>query len=82
LANDEAKPNVERGPEEVAVEQDKVLGARMEAKTEARTSSQWPPNQTVCFPKPDHPILVVSGQKQMSRTTTPGTTLAPRRSPP
>jgi hypothetical protein len=44
LADDEAKPDAERGPEEVAAEQDKVLGVRIEARIEARTSSQWPPN--------------------------------------
>jgi hypothetical protein len=44
LADDEAKPDVERGLEEVAAEQDKVLGVRIEARIEARTSSQWPPN--------------------------------------
>jgi hypothetical protein len=60
-ANDEAKPNTERGPKEMAVEHDKVSGARTEATTKAGTSSQWPPNQTVWFPKPDHPILGVSG---------------------
>jgi hypothetical protein len=39
LANDEAKPDVKRGPEEVAAEQDKVLRARTEARIEAGTSS-------------------------------------------
>jgi hypothetical protein len=42
--NDEAKPDVERGLEEVTTEQDKVLEARAEARTEAGTNSQWPPN--------------------------------------
>jgi hypothetical protein len=48
--DDEAKPDVERGPEEVAAEQDKVPGAKTEARTEAGTSSQWPPNRAVRFP--------------------------------
>jgi hypothetical protein len=73
---------VERGLEEVTTEQDKVLGARAEARTEAGTSSQWPPNWTIRFPKLDHPISTVSGQKQMSRTTAPGTTPTPRWCPP
>jgi hypothetical protein len=58
-ADDEAKPDAQRGLEEVAAEQDKVLGARTEARTEAGTSSQWPPNRTVQFPKLDHPVLTV-----------------------
>jgi hypothetical protein len=39
LANDEAKPDVKRGPEEVVAEQDKVLRARTETRIEAETSS-------------------------------------------
>jgi hypothetical protein len=69
---------MERGPEEVAAEQDKVPGARTEAKIEDRTSSQWPPNRAVQFPRPDHLILAVSGQKQTSRTTVLETAPAPR----
>jgi hypothetical protein len=53
------------------------LGARTEARTEAETNSQWPPNGIVWFTKPDHPVLVVSGQKQTSRTTMPGTAPTP-----
>jgi hypothetical protein len=74
LTDDEAKPNAKRGLEEVAAEQDKVMGARIEAGT----SSQQPPNQTVRFPKLDHLVSTVSGQKQMSRTTMPRTAPAPR----
>jgi hypothetical protein len=29
------------------------------------------------FPKPDHPVSSASGQKKPSKTTTPGTALAP-----
>jgi hypothetical protein len=61
LANDEAKPDAERGLEEVTTEQDKVPGVRTEARTEAGTSSQRPPNRTVQSPKPDHTVSVVSG---------------------
>jgi hypothetical protein len=46
LANDEAKPDKEKGPEEVAVEQDRVLRAKAKNKTEAETSSQQSPNWT------------------------------------
>jgi hypothetical protein len=35
----EAKPNVEKNPEEVAAKQIKVLGAKTETRTEAGTSS-------------------------------------------
>jgi hypothetical protein len=44
LANDEAKPNTEKSPEEVAAEQDKVPEAKEETRTEAGTSLQQPPN--------------------------------------
>jgi hypothetical protein len=35
----EAKPDAEKSPEEVVVEQDRVLEAKVETRTEARTSS-------------------------------------------
>jgi hypothetical protein len=38
--NDEVKPDDEKGPEEVAAEQDRVLGAEAKIMTEAGTSSQ------------------------------------------
>jgi hypothetical protein len=81
-AKDEAKPDAEKSPEEVVAEQDRVSEVKVEMKIEAGTSSWWPPNRTVRFPKPDHPISLVSGQKKTLRTTTPGTTPAPRRCPP
>jgi hypothetical protein len=46
LANDEAKPDAERGLEEVTTEQDKVPEVRTEARTEAGTSSQHNGHQT------------------------------------
>jgi hypothetical protein len=82
LTDDEAKPDAERGSEEVVAEQDKVSGARTEARTEAGSSSQRPPNQTIRFPKPNHLVSTVSGQKQTSRTTALGIALAPRWCPP
>jgi hypothetical protein len=39
LANGEAKPDVEKSPEEVAAEQDKVLEVKAETKTGVRPSS-------------------------------------------
>jgi hypothetical protein len=39
LANDEAKPDTKKSPEEVASEQNRVLEAKAETRTEARTSS-------------------------------------------
>jgi hypothetical protein len=82
LANDEAKHDAEKSPEEVVAEQDRVSEVKVEMKIEAGTSSWWPPNRTVRFPKPGHPISLGSGQKKTLRTTTPGTTPAPRRCPP
>jgi hypothetical protein len=76
------KPDDEKGPEEVAAEQDMVLGAEAKIMTEAGTSSQQPPNQTVQFPKLDHSVSSGSGQKGMSRTTVPETAPAPRWCPP
>jgi hypothetical protein len=71
------KPDAERNPEEVAAEQNKVLGVKTEVRIEAGTSSRWPPNWTVQFPKPDHPVLAASGQKQQPRSTVPGIAPAP-----
>jgi hypothetical protein len=39
LANDNAKPDAEKGPKEVAIEQDRVPGAKAETKIEVGTSS-------------------------------------------
>jgi hypothetical protein len=39
LANDEANPDMEKSIEEVAVEKDRVLEAKAEIRTDARTSS-------------------------------------------
>jgi hypothetical protein len=57
----ETKPDVEKCPEEVATEQNRVSEAEAETKTEAGTSSRHPPNRTVQFPKSDHPVLAASG---------------------
>jgi hypothetical protein len=76
------KPNTERNPEEVVAEQNKVLGVKIETRTEAETSSRQPENRTVRFPKPDHLVSAALGQKQPSRTTTPRTTPALRWCPP
>jgi hypothetical protein len=81
-ANDETKPNVGKSPKEVAVEQNKVLEAKTETRTRARTSSRHPPNRTVWFPNPNHPVLAASGQRRMSRNTAPGMALAPHWCPP
>jgi hypothetical protein len=54
-ANDEAKPDVEKSPEEVAAEQNMVLKAKTKIRAEAETSSRQLPNQTIRFPKPDNP---------------------------
>jgi hypothetical protein len=48
-----AKPDMEKSPEEVAVEQNRVLVAKAEIRTGAGTSSWRPPNRTVWFPKPN-----------------------------
>jgi hypothetical protein len=61
----------------VATEQDRVLDANVETRAEAGTSSWWSPNRTVQFPKPEHSVSSVSGQKMPSRTTALGTALIP-----
>jgi hypothetical protein len=57
-ADGEKKPDVERNPEEVTTDQKNVPGAKIETRTEVRISSRQPQNQTVKFPKPDHPVSV------------------------
>jgi hypothetical protein len=52
---------VEKNPEEVAAEQDRVLEAKVETKMEAGTSSRWPPNWIDWFLKLDHPVSLGSG---------------------
>jgi hypothetical protein len=59
--NGEAKPDVERKSEKVVVEQDRVPEANAEMKAEPGTSSQWPPNRTILFPKLDHPVSLGLG---------------------
>jgi hypothetical protein len=49
LVNDKAKPNAERSLEEVAIEQIKDQGEKIEASVEAETSSQQPPNWAIWF---------------------------------
>jgi hypothetical protein len=49
LADDEPKPDVDKGLEKVAVEPDWVPEAKAETKIEAGTSSRWPPNRTILF---------------------------------
>jgi hypothetical protein len=78
LANDEAKHDAEKSPEEVVAEQDRVPKVKAETKIEAGTSSWQPPNRTVQFPKPDHPVSPDLGQKKDLRTTMPGMAPAPR----
>jgi hypothetical protein len=46
-SNDKAKPDVEKCPEEVAVEQNRVPEEKTETKTKVETSSQQLPNQTI-----------------------------------
>jgi hypothetical protein len=76
-SNDETKPYMEKGLEEVAVEKNKCSEAKIETRTDAETSSRRPPNQTVRFLKLDHLVLAASGQRRTSRTITPWTALAP-----
>jgi hypothetical protein len=44
VAKDKAKPNAEKGPEVVAVKQDKAQNEEREIATEAVASSQQQPN--------------------------------------
>jgi hypothetical protein len=82
LANSEARPDIERNPEEVAEEQNRVLKVKIEVRIEAEPSSRCPPNRTIRFPEPDHMASAASGQKRMSRTTMPWMAPAPRWCPP
>jgi hypothetical protein len=75
-ANDETKPNMEKGLEEVAAEKNKGPEVKTEIRIEARTSSRCLPNWAVRYPKPGHSILAASGQRRTS-TTAPGTTPTP-----
>jgi hypothetical protein len=59
--NGEAKPDTEKSPEEVAVEQDKVWEVKAETKIEAGTSSWRPLNWIVWFHKPDHSVSLALG---------------------
>jgi hypothetical protein len=81
-ANDKVEHNTERGPEEVAAEQNKAQGEKIKIIAEARGSSQQQLNRIVRFGKPDHAVSPGSGQMGTSRTTTPGMALAPRWCPP
>jgi hypothetical protein len=67
---------------EARAEQSKVPKAKTETRIEAGTSSRWPQNRTVQFPKLDHPVSTTSGQKKASKTTAPGTALTPHWCPP
>jgi hypothetical protein len=60
-ADDEAKPNVEKGLEKVATKQNKTQDEETEIRAEIVASSQQQPNRIVRFDKPDHPISPVSG---------------------
>jgi hypothetical protein len=72
------KPDAGKSAEEVVAEQHRAL----ETRIEVGTSLQRPPNQTVQFPKPDHPVSLALGQKKTSRTTAPRMASASRWCPP
>jgi hypothetical protein len=59
--DDEAKHETEKDLEEVTTEQNKVVGAKIETRMKAGTSTRQPQNWTVRFPKSDHPISVATG---------------------
>jgi hypothetical protein len=77
LVDDEAKHDMEKGPEEVAAKWNKAQGEETDIRAEAVASSQQQPNWTVRFGKLDHPISPGSIQKRVSKSTRPGTTPAP-----
>jgi hypothetical protein len=77
LADEEAKPDVEKGPRKVASKLDKTQGERTKIRVEAVASSQQQPNRTVRFGKPDHPVSPGLVQKGASKTITPETTTTP-----
>jgi hypothetical protein len=82
LADGEAKSVTKESPGEVAVEQNRVLEAKAETRTEAGTSSRRPPNWTVRFPKLYHSVSSGSGQRGTSMTTTSGMAPTPHWCPP
>jgi hypothetical protein len=49
LTNDKVNPDTERGPEEVAVEQNQAQGEKAKGSTEVGANSQQPPNWTIQF---------------------------------
>jgi hypothetical protein len=48
---------MEKGPKEVAVEQNRVEGEKIEIRAKAGASSQQQPNWTIRYGKLDHPVL-------------------------
>jgi hypothetical protein len=80
--DDEAKHIREKGPEEVAAKQNKAQGEETEIRVGTVASSQQQSNRTVRFGKPDHLIPPESIQKEVSKSTAPGTVLTPHWCPP
>jgi hypothetical protein len=81
-ADGKAKPDAKKSPEVVAAEQERVTKTKAETKTEAGTSSRWPSNWTVRFPKPGHLVSLASGWERPSKTTTPRAAPTPHWCPP
>jgi hypothetical protein len=80
--DDEAKPDVEKGPEKVAAKQNKTQGKWTEIRAKAVASSQQKSNRTVRFGKSNHPVSLGSVQKGVLKTITAGTAPAPHWCPP
>jgi hypothetical protein len=75
--DDKAKPDVEKGPEKVAANQNRAQGEETDIRAEATTSFQQQPNRTARFGIPDHLVSSRSVQKGASKTIAPETALAP-----
>jgi hypothetical protein len=73
---------MEKGLEEVAAGENKVLEAKTEIRTKVGTSLRHPPNRTVQFFQTGPSGFGSFRIGRVSRTTTLGTTLAPRWCPP
>jgi hypothetical protein len=73
---------VERGPEKVAVEQDKALGKKIEDRAETEATTQRQQNQIVWFGKLEPLISLEQVQKEKLKSTVPRTEPLPRLCPP
>jgi hypothetical protein len=63
----------------VVAKQDRVLEVKAETRTEARTSSQQPPNRIVWFLELDHPDSPAQDERRLHTQDGSSTSLVPSR---